>query len=142
MHEKTSPVIDRRFSGLWNPWLQLAISACCTTISELFLKRGAMDTAHISQAWSWTGLTTLGSPLMWLGTVFVIFSFITWLYVLKHLPLSVAFPASQVIHVLIPLSSWLVLGEWISPIRWCGIALVLIGLAIVARPVAQLEERL
>ena len=101
-----------------------------------------METAHISQQWSWTGLTTLGSPLVWLGTVFVIFSFITWLYVLKHMPLSVAFPASQVIHVLIPLSSWLVLGERISPIRWCGIALVLIGLAIVAKPVARLEERL
>jgi hypothetical protein len=41
-----------------------------------------------------------------------------------------------------PLSSWLVLGERISPTRWLGIALVLIGLAIVARPVTQLEEKL
>ena len=135
-------VTDRRYSGFRNPWLYLAISAACTTISELFLKQGANDTAHISETWSWTGLTTLGSPLVWIGTVFVVFSFITWLYVLKHMPLSVAFPASQVIHVLIPLSSWLVLGEWISPIRWCGIALVLAGLAIVARPVARLEEKL
>ena len=129
-------------SGFRNPWLHLAISATCTTISELFLKRGATETAHISEAWSWTGLTTLGSPFVWIGTVFVIISFVTWLYVLKHLPLSVAFPASQVIHIMIPLSSWLVLGEWISPLRWCGIALVLAGLAIVARPVARLEEKL
>lgn len=129
-------------TGFRNPWLHLAVSASCTTISELFLKRGASATAHLSDTWSWTGLTTLGSPLVWIGTVFVIFSFLTWLYVLRHLPLSVAFPASQVIHVLIPLSSWLVLGEWISPLRWCGIALVLLGLAIVARPVAQLEEKL
>ena len=139
---KKPAVIDRRYSFVRNPWLYLAISASCTTISELFLKQGAMDTAHVSQQWSWTGLTTLGSPLVWLGTVFVIVSFITWLYVLKHMPLSVAFPASQVIHVLIPLSSWLVLGEWISPLRWCGITLVLVGLVIVARPVARLEERL
>ena len=43
---------------------------------------------------------------------------------------------------MIPLSSWLVLGESISLTRWFGIALVLIGLAIVARPVARLEEKL
>ena len=79
---------------------------------------------------------------MWAGTALVILSFITWLYVLKHLPLSIAFPVSQVIHVLIPLSSWLVLGERISWIRWGGIALVLTGLVIVARPVARFEEKL
>ena len=26
--------------------------------------------------------------------------------------------------------------------RWCGIALVIIGLAVVAKPVARMEERL
>lgn len=122
--------------------MYLAISALGTTISELFMKQGANDTAHIAEQWSWTGLTTLTSPLTWIGIIFVITSFVTWLYVLKHMPLSVAFPASQVIHALIPLSSWLVLGERISLTRWCGIALVLLGLAIVARPVARLEEKL
>jgi drug/metabolite transporter (DMT)-like permease len=58
------------------------------------------------------------------------------------MPLSIAFPASQVLHVLVPLSSWMVLGEFITPLRWCGIALVLLGLALVARPVAKLEEKL
>ena len=84
----------------------------------------------------------LASPLVWLGIVFMILSFVTWLYVLKHLPLSRVFPISQAVHVMVPLGSWLVLGEWISPIRWCGIALVLLGLAVVAKPVAKLEERL
>jgi drug/metabolite transporter (DMT)-like permease len=131
-----------QLSGIRNPWLWLSVSAVCTTTSQLLLKRGASQTAHISPEWWWTGLTSLASPYVWIGAAFVICSFLTWLYVLKHLPLSVAFPASQVIHVLIPLSSWLVLDERISVLRWCGIALVLIGLVIVARPVARLEERL
>ena len=129
-------------AGFGNPWLQLAISTLCVTVSELFLKRGATATMHVSEKWAWTGLPTLGSPLVWLGIIFVGVSFITWLYVLKHLPLSVAFPASQAVHVLVPLTSWWFLGEAISSTRWCGIALVLIGLAIVARPAARLEERL
>lgn len=125
-----------------NPWLQVAISTVCVAVAELFIKTGAIATAHIAEQWSWTGLTTLASPLVWLGMVFTILSFITWLYAIKHLPLSVAFPASQAIHVLIPLSSWLVLGETISPLRWGGIALVVCGLALVAGPVAELEEKL
>ncbi len=125
-----------------NPWLQLAISQCLTLCADLCLKRGAMTTVHLSPAWSWTGLTGLASPLVWLGIVFLILSFITWLYVLQQLPLSVAFPVTQVVHVMVPLGSWLVLGEAISPIRWCGIALVVLGLFLVAKPVAKLEERL
>ncbi len=129
-------------SGIRNPWLQLAISTVAVAISELFLKRGAMATVQVSQAWGWTGLTTLASPLVWIGILFTILSFLTYLYAIKHLPLSVAFPASQVIHVLVPISSWLVLGERINALRWGGIALVLCGLALIARPVAALEEKL
>ncbi len=129
--------------GGWaNPWLQVAISTLAVAISELFQKRGAMATAQLSPTWAWTGLTTLASPLVWAGMTFTIVSFLTWLYAIKHLPLSVAFPASQAVHVLVPLSSWMILGETISATRWCGITLVLLGLALVARPVAELEEKL
>ena len=140
--EQSSAVIDRRYSAFANPWLQLALSQTCTMIGDLCLKRGAMSTLHLSPEWAWTGLTGLASPLVWLGILFLILSFITWLYVLKHLPLSVAFPVSQVVHIMVPLGSWLVLGETITQLRWCGIALVLLGLAVVAKPVAKLEERL
>ncbi len=128
--------------GFGNPWFQLGLSQTLTLCGDLCLKRGAVATAHVAPEWGWTGVAGLASPMVWLGIVFLILSFVTWLYVLKHLPLSLAFPVSQVVHVMVPLGSWLVLGEWISPTRWCGIALVLIGLAIVAKPVASLEERL
>ena len=129
-------------AGFASPWLHLGLSAFCTTISQLLLKRGAVETAYISERWGWTGVTALASPLVWVAILFVICSFVTWLYVLRHLPLSRAFPASQIVHVTIPVSSWIVLGDVISPIRWCGIVLVLTGLALVARPVAKLEEKL
>jgi drug/metabolite transporter (DMT)-like permease len=129
-------------TGFRNPWLHLILSAVCTTVSELFRKVGAMETAHLSERWGWTGVTALASVYVWVGIVFVLGSFLTWLYVLRHMPLSIAFPASQVVHVVVPVSSWVVLGEFITPLRWCGIALVLLGLALVARPVAKLEEKL
>ncbi|MEY2527659.1 MAG: hypothetical protein QOE73_2430 [Verrucomicrobiota bacterium] len=131
-----------RPSGFANPWFQLGLSVACVLVSELLLKRGASATANLSPNWSWTGITGLASPLVWMAILFVIVSFVSWLYVLKYIPLSVAFPLSRVVDVLVPLSCWLILGEHISPRRWLGIALVVIGLAIVAKPVARLEEKL
>ncbi|MGI8438248.1 MAG: EamA family transporter [Chthoniobacterales bacterium] len=128
--------------GFGNPWLQLALSQTCTMIGDLCLKVGAMSIVHLAPAWAWTGLTGLASPFVWLGIVFLILSFVTWLYVLKHLPLSLAFPISQVVHIMVPLGSWIVLGEHISAVRWGGIGLVLLGLAVLARPAAKMEERL
>ena len=128
--------------GIRNPWLHLGISVGCVAIYELLLKRGASETANPNSIWSWTGLTGLGSIYVWIAIGFVILSLITWLYVLRYLPLSIAFPISQSVHVLVPLGSWLVLGENIVTLRWVGIALVSLGLAIVAKPVARLEEEL
>ena len=131
-----------RPTGLRNPWLALAVSVTCVTIYELLLKRGAVETANPDSAWAWTGLSGLGSIYVWIAIVFVILSLITWLYVLRYLPISLAFPISQSVHVLVPLGSWLILGENIITLRWIGIALVSLGLAVVARPVARLEEEL
>ena len=133
--------MENRPSGWRDPQLQLALSVLCVLFSELLLKRGASDTASAA-SWSWTGINSLASPLVWWGILVVIASFLSWLYVLKYIPLTIAFPLSRVVDVLVPLSCWIFLGETISARRWCGIALVVIGLAIVAKPVARLEERL
>ena len=125
-----------------NPWLQLALNAIIVTISELLLKIGASETAGLTNRHDWTGITALASIWTWLGIVFVILSLVSWLYVLRHVPLSIAFPLSNVVHVLVPLGSWIFLGERINPLRWCGISLVLVGLIIVAKPFARIEEKL
>lgn len=128
--------------GFGNPWLQLALNAIIVTISELLLKIGASETADLTNQHDWTGITGLASIWTWLGIVFVILSLVSWLYVLRLVPLSIAFPLSNVVHVLVPLSCWIFLGELISTRRWCGIALVLIGLIVVAKPFARIEEKL
>lgn len=134
--------MQNRPRGFGNPWLQLALSVVCVFVSELLLKRGATDVADPQSALSWTGINGLASPRVWWAILLIVASFISWLYVLRYIPLSVAFPLSRVVDILVPVGCWLLLGEWISPLRWCGIALVVIGVALVARPVAQMEERL
>ncbi len=121
----------------------LAVSVACVTIYELLLKRGAAETANPnSQLVLDRTFRDWDSVYVWIAIGFVILSLITWLNVLRYLPLSIAFPISQAVHVLVPLGSWLVLGENIVTLRWIGIAFVSLGLAVVAKPVARLEEGL
>jgi undecaprenyl phosphate-alpha-L-ara4N flippase subunit ArnF len=133
---------QNRPSGFGNPWLQLGLSVLCVFVSELLLKRGATDVAEPGSGFSWTGVNGLASPLVWWAILLIIASFISWLYVLRYVPLTIAFPLSRVVDILVPLGCWIFLGELISALRWCGIALVIIGLALVAKPLARIEERL
>src|SRR5262245_6614202 len=130
---------NKRFA---NPWLILGFEVICVLVYELLQKRGASATANLSEVWSWTGLTALASPFTWMAMGLMILSLLSWLYVLRYIPLSIAFPLSRVVDILVPLSCWMILGEDISPRRWCGIALVVVGLILMAKPVAQLEEKL
>src|SRR2546423_15308767 len=116
-------------TGFGNPWLQLGLSIACVAIYELLLKRGAADTANLSARWSWTGLTGLASIYVWVAIVFVILSLITWLYVLRYIPLSIAFPISQAVYVLGPLGGWLIFREKIITLRWIAIGIISVGLA-------------
>lgn len=134
--------MGRLVRGFLNPRFQIFFGAAVVTVSELLLKRGASKTASAAGAWGWTGIAGLGSPLVWLGILLVIISFLSWIYVLKHVPLTIAFPLASVVHVFVPLCSWIFLGEIISMRRWWGISLVLLGLVIVAKPLAKIEERL
>ncbi len=125
-----------------NPWMQLAICVLLATAAEIFLKLGAAATVNPENSWSWTGLTGLRSVWVWWGILASVISLFNWLATLRKLPLTIAFPVGQAVHILVPLSCWFFLGENILPKRWLGIALVLLGLMIVAKPAAKLEEKL
>jgi len=132
----------RLLRWLANPWLQIGFNVLIVTASEIFLKLGARDTAAVTQSWNWTGVTGLLSAWTWLGILCLILSLVSWLYVLRQVPLSIAFPLSNAVHIFVPFASWFFLGELIAPTRWWGITLVLIGLIIVAKPISQIEEKL
>jgi drug/metabolite transporter (DMT)-like permease len=123
--------------------LAILASAVIGTASEICLKLGAAETAsHPTILIPWLGLSGMESKWVWFGIVFTILSFVAWVRAIQVVPLSIAFTFSNVIHVFVPLSCWLILGETISPRRWLGIGLVIVGLMVIARPFARLDEKL
>jgi multidrug transporter EmrE-like cation transporter len=68
----------------------------------------------------------IGFACYGLGAVF-------WLAVLSRVDLSFAYPMLALMYVLIPLTAKFFLAEEIQPGRWLGIAVVLVGVLILAR---------
>ena len=125
-----------------NPFAQVFFCALLGTTAEVLLKIGATHLSPAPAALAWLEPTGLTTGWVWLSILFTILSLFAWMSAIRTLPLSVAFTLSNMVHVLIPLSCWLFLHEAISPTRWCGIALVIAGLLVIAKPFAKLDARL
>jgi multidrug transporter EmrE-like cation transporter len=116
-----------------SPYFALALDALLVTAAELLLKVGATSGARLPASIAWLGVGALASGWTWIGILAYILSFACWLYVLRSIPVSIAFGLLGIAQVLVPLGAWAFLGEIISPRRWIGIALVLAGTVCIAR---------
>ena len=61
---------------------------------------------------------------------------------LRSVPLSVAFPLINVVHVLVPLGAKFFLHENISSKRWAGIGLIVCGVLLIIKPLVKAEQKL
>jgi multidrug transporter EmrE-like cation transporter len=129
--------IEKPIRRRWrlNPYLHLILNGVLVSAAELLLKVGAIATAGRTapKGLEWTGVTSLGSGWVIAGIVCYLVSFFNWLQALRSIPLSIAYPVTSGAHVLIPLGSWLFLGEDVGLLRWAGILLILTGITFCAR---------
>jgi drug/metabolite transporter (DMT)-like permease len=121
-----------------NPYLHIGLTVILSAAAQIFFKAGSDNTP----GGTLLGVSSLGSPIVWLGIGCMIASLFVWLHALRFVPLIVAFSLTAATQVVVPLGSWLFLGEQISFVRWAGIFVVTLGVMIIARPLARLEERL
>jgi drug/metabolite transporter (DMT)-like permease len=96
--------------------------------AQLLLRRaalsGAVPTSPITlvrNVWFMAGLAAYGVSVL------------TWLLVLRKVPLSVAAPFVALVYVLVPLASRSVFGDIVTPKMWVGMLLVVLGVTLVAQ---------
>lgn len=115
----------------------IVVSVSLGVVGQLSLKVGmnrvgAIDAASLARPVE-TLLSVFSMPLVWLGLACYGLSALFWLVILSRLELSRAYLMLASMYVLIPLVSWLFLGERIPPMRWVGMVVVVLGVVIVAR---------
>ena len=59
-------------------------------------------------------------------------AFFVWMLILRRSSLSLAFPLSSLVFVVVLLGSWLGLGEQISLLHWVGVFVIIGGIALLA----------
>lgn len=86
-------------------------------------------------AFSWTSEFWLSLLTNWAfaacGALFAGAS-ILWMYILKHYPLSMAYPLASISYVIAAFMAILVFHETVPMTRWIGVCLIMAGCALVA----------
>ncbi len=113
----------------------LAISA--GAIGDIFLTQGMKSTGDIS-AMSLrqivdTVFNALSNWRLILGTAMQAVYFGLWLAVLSWEDLSVALPLQALSYLVVAFLAQWILGEHVSGMRWAGICLICVGVALVTK---------
>lgn len=97
---------------------------------QILFKRAAA-TLSIGEGLVATILSMITLPM---ATALVVYAVATllWVYLLHSIPLSRAYPFVALAFALVPLASWLVLGEHLGPRYFVGLALMLVSVWIIA----------
>ena len=106
------------------------------SFAELFWKKGTLstgiDTITFYNFFEFMG-KLLGSSGFLTGAGLYVINFFLWITVLSKVDLSVAFPTGSTSYIIVAILSMVFLGEQISPYRWSGIALIIIGIWFISR---------
>jgi drug/metabolite transporter (DMT)-like permease len=134
---KSEPSVPK-MAWYLNPYLHIGLTVILSAAAQILFKAGSDNTP----GGALLVVSSFGSAAFLLGIGCMIASLIVWLYALRFVPLIIAFSLTAATQVVVALGSGIFLGEEISLVRWAGIFIVTLGIMIIARPLARLEERL
>lgn len=97
---------------------------------QLLFKAGAKGQTFDSVT---SVIKAMFSPLILLGGLFYVSTLVLWIYILSVMPISRANPISALAYPIILIAAKLLFNEAITPLRWIGIAIIFIGVILVAQ---------
>lgn len=108
------------------------IQSLCLASGQVFLKLAMVKMEKFS--WTWSYFYSLLTNWWFLLVGITMGSAtILWLHILKHYPLSSAYPMTCLSFVFGLLAAWIFLGESIPLTRWLGVGIIIVGVFFVAK---------
>ena len=108
---------------LLNAVAQLALKSSVRHHGAIELAAGALPVA----------LRLAGEPALWLGLVCYGVSVIVWIVALSRVDVSIAYPMLSIGYVVNAIAAWTLFGEALTAMRLTGIAVIIVGVFILAR---------
>ncbi len=103
---------------------------------QLLLKAGANSLKNIELSWAQPLLSAVRivfEPHIFAGLVCYVISVGVWLAALSRVPVSVAYPLLSIGYVVNAFAAYYLFGESLSGIKLVGIAVIIVGVVLVAR---------
>jgi drug/metabolite transporter (DMT)-like permease len=118
-------------------YVLLVLLVAFGSVGDILLSKGMKQIGAVND-WSPAalldvGLQTFTSGTIWLGIASLILFFVCYMLVLTWADFSYVLPASATSYAVVPLLGYLLLGEVVSTLRWSGVALICVGVALVGR---------
>lgn len=115
------------------------------SMGDVLLSKGMKQIGEISN-WSVGFLVEVfirvfTSRTMWLGIGSLGIFFASYMLALSWADYSYISPASAMSFAIVPILGYTVLGETLSPIRWTGVALILLGVLLISRTPHSTTEK-
>ena len=118
--------------------LMIALVVLGGSVGDVFITKGMKQVGEIAtlNARELLGIAgrTLTNRWFLVGLFFMAVSFFSFLAVLSWADLSLVLPATSISFVITTVGAKLYLKEKISPVRWAGIVLVCVGVALISLP--------
>ena len=76
--------------------------------------------------------TVFLSPLIWMGLSLYVVATLIWFAVLSRAQLNVVYPLQSLSYILALVGSIIVFHEQVTPMRWVGVAVILLGVVLVS----------
>lgn len=118
-------------------YILLLLMTCFAALGDVLLSKGMKQIGEVSN-WSVATITeiffrTFTSNTIWLGIGSLLIFFVSYLLVLSWADYSFVSPASGMSYAVVPVLGYTLLGEVLSPTRWAGVAIILLGVVLVSR---------
>lgn len=118
--------------------LMIAIVVLGSSIGDVFITKGMKEVGEISTlqpgALVLVAKRTITNRSFLAGIFFLAISYFSFLAALALADLSLVVPATSISFAIKTIGAKLFLKEKISPVRWAGILLVCIGVALISLP--------
>jgi drug/metabolite transporter (DMT)-like permease len=117
--------------------LVILLSILCSSVAQIFLKKG-MNICDCDFSFAANNLLPLISglvlnPFVVGGVLLHVLALLTWLYVLKHVDVSYAYPFISVGFVIVLGLGYLLFDEQINIYRISGVGAIMLGIFLISK---------
>jgi len=124
--------------------LMIVLNDIGDTVSQTLMKQGLVATGigsvgmgNIMEFLS----KGISSPVLWLGISIFVLNFFVWIVILYKIDLSIAMPVGSFSYILVPISAMIFFHERVEPLRWLGIAFIILGIYFVSKSKSSVGEK-